>query len=225
MNISKWLEIKSDYEIAKACLWCPRDAGEWHRDDTKGHFHLWKAYYTATQEEEKQNLLYARILIMMSEEDYENRFNNYNCFHRYISPAKEAYKKAIENNEIAPEKEYDELIGKYNYLKYVLALEDGSEESYSMIHGLDKVEGFCFHDAKAKRFEVEVDKAELDIEHCGVVIRLIFKGVFDIQMNTDPVCDYINEFYCYKNFDIQERIVFDIGFYKIVCKEITVEQI
>lgn len=226
MDKAKWLEIESDYEIAKACLWCPREDTNWHRDEEKGYYHLWKAYYNALQEEEKQNLLYVRILIMMSDEDRANRFNNYTCFHRYVSPAKLAYDKAIENNEIAPGEECEYLTRKYNYLKYMLALEDGSDDSYSLIVGLDKIEEFYFHDAKPKRFEVIEDSAELDIQLYDVVsVRLKFKNIFDIQISTDPICDYINEFYCYKNFDIPERIVFDIGFYKIVCEEITVEKI
>ena len=109
MNFSKWLEIESDYEAAKACLWRPREAGEWHRVYAKGHFHLWKAYYAATQEEEKQDLLYARILMMMADEDREDRFNNYIRCHRYIAPAKHAYERAIQNNEVVCDKEYEEL--------------------------------------------------------------------------------------------------------------------
>ena len=225
MNVSKWLEIEADYGIAKICLWCPRDAVNWHKDEERGYFHLWKAYYTATKEEKKQNLLYARILIMMGDEDCANRFDNYTRFHRYFAPAKEAYEKAIANNEVIPSEEYEELVEKYKYLKYMLDMEDGAKESYSMIQGLDKAEAFCFHDAKPKRFEVVGDSAELDIEYYDVTVRLIFKGIFNIQIDTDPICDYINEFYCYKNFDIHERIVFDIGFYKIECEKITAEQI
>jgi hypothetical protein len=226
MNFSKWLEIESDYDAAKACLWCPREAGEWHRVDAKGHFYLWKAYYSATQEEEKQDLLYARILIMMADEDRENRFNNYILFHRYIAPAKDAYERAIQNNEAVCDNEYEKLIRTYNYLKYMLDMEDGSDESYSMICGLNEIEElFCFHDAKTIRFEHVGDTAEIDIKYYDVTVRLIFKGIFDIQINTDPICDYINEFYCYKHFDIPERIVFDIGFYKIVCEQITAEKI
>jgi hypothetical protein len=226
MNFSKWLEIESDYEAAKECLWCPREAGEWHRVDAKGHFHLWKAYYAATQEDEKQDLIYARILIMMADEDRENCFNNYIRFHRYIAPAKDAYERAIQNNEAVCDKEYEKLIRTYNYLKYMLDMEDGSDESYSMICGLNEIEElFCFHDAKTIRFEHIGDTAEIDIKYYDVTVRLIFKGIFDIQINTDPICDYINEFYCYKHFDIPERIVFDIGFYKIVCEQITAEKI
>jgi len=225
MNHSKWLEIKDDYETAKFCLWCPKNVVTWKRNEELGYYHLWKAYYSAQQEEEKQNLLYARILIMMADEDSKHRFDNYTRFHRYIAPAKEAYERAIKNNEITPDKEYNELIKKYNYLKYMLALEDGSEESYSLIAGLNDIEDFCFHDAKPKRFVLNGDGAELVIEYYDLAVRLIFKGIFDIQISTDPICDYINEFYCYKHFVIPERIVFDIGFYKIVCEEITAERI
>ena len=122
--------------------------------------------------------------------------------------------------------EYESLTKKYEYLEYMLGLEDGSDDSYSLINGLDTIKKFYFHDAKPKRFKVIEDSAELDVQLYDVVsVRLKFKNIFDIQIRTDPICDYINEFYCYKNFDLPERIVFDIGFYKIVCEEITAEQI
>lgn len=207
-------------------MWCPKEAIKWKRDPERGYYHLWKAYYFAQQETEKQDLIYAKILIMMADEDRENRFNNYIRFHRYITPAKEAYEKAIQNNEEVCDKEYEELIRTYNYLKYMLDKKDGSDESYSMICGLNEIEElFCFHDAKVIRFEHIGDNAELDIKYYDTTVRIKFSGIFDIRVETDPICDYIGEFYCYRNFDIPERIVFDIGFYKIVCEQITAKKI
>ena len=226
MNHSRWLEIKEDYEAAKLCLWCPKEAIPWKINEERGYYHLWKAYYAAQQEDEKQDLLYARILIMMADEDRRNRFDNYTRFHRYIAPAKEAYERAIKNNDEFSDKEYEKLIRTYDYLKYMLDMEDGSEEAYSMISGLNEIEEpFCFHDAKPKRFEHIGDNAELDIEYHDTTVRLKFSGIFDIRIETDPISDYIGEFYCYRNFDILERIVFDIGFYTIVCEKITAEKI
>ena len=226
MNFSKWLEIESDYEVAKSCLWCPKEAIEWKRESERGYYHLWKAYYFAQQEDEKQDLIYARILIMMADEDRENLFNNYIRFHRYIAPAKDAYERAIQNNEVVCDNEYEKLIRTYNYLKYMLNMEDGSDESYSMICGLNEIEElFGFHDAKPIRFEHIGDNAELDIKYHDTSVRLKFSGIFDIRVETDPICDYIGEFYCYRIFDIPERIVFDIGFYEIVCEKITAEKI
>lgn len=225
MNNSKWNEIKVDYETARNCLWCPREAVEWRREEDKGFYHLWKAYYAAIQETEKQHLLYARILIMMEREDRNSYYNHYTRFHKYVEPAMEAYNKAISNNEQISEKEYQELTRTYNYLKYMLKMEDGSEESYAMIPGLNEIEEFGFHDSKPTRFEHVGNKAELDIDYNGVKARIKFGCIFDIRVDCDPVTDWINEFYCYRDFYIPERIVFDIGFYKIVCEEISAEKI
>ena len=57
-----WKVIAEDYETAKKCLWCTKHAGNWFRQEDKGRYHLWKAYYVATQAEtkemEKVNFLY-----------------------------------------------------------------------------------------------------------------------------------------------------------------------
>lgn len=225
MNNQKWFEIKEDYDIARISLWCPKEAIEWKRDNDKGYYHLWKAYYAAIEQDEKEELLYARILIMMAREDRNSYFNHYYRFHKYIEPAKDAYDKAIANNELISDKEYEELVRTYNYLTYMLKLEDGSKESYSLIPGLNELEEFCFHDSKPIRFEHLGDKAELDLEYYEITIRIRFERIFDIRLECDPVCNWINEFYCYRDFYIPERIVFDIGFYKIVCEAITAEKL
>ena len=53
-------------------------------------------------------------------------------------------------------------------------------------------------------------------------LELFFEEVDDIEIKTDPVCDWINDFYCYPSFYNKKKYVFDIGFYKIICSKIVV---
>ena len=53
-----WSSILEDYEAAKFALWCPDHLGNWRRDDDKGYYHMWKAYYAAITAEEKEPLIF-----------------------------------------------------------------------------------------------------------------------------------------------------------------------
>ena len=70
MNVELWSEISDEYNAAKKCLWCPEHATEWLRDDDEGMYRLWRAYHLAANAEEKNDLLYARVLMMMSDEQH-----------------------------------------------------------------------------------------------------------------------------------------------------------
>ena len=102
-----WIAIAEDYETAKQCLWCPK-ACNWFRQEDKGRYHLWKAYYAATQAETKENLLYARILMMMNDEQY-NAWEH-DRFRKYVASAKEAYEVAIrEGGKLPTAKEMEKV--------------------------------------------------------------------------------------------------------------------
>ena len=99
-----WNSIANDYEEAKKCLWCPKNSGVWYRDEDKGMYHLWRAYFEAVQATTKDDLLYARVLMMMNDE--QHNLHEYTRFHKYIAPAKEAYERAIQrgNNKLTKKK-------------------------------------------------------------------------------------------------------------------------
>ena len=56
MDLKVWKQISKDYEIAKNCLWRHDKIKNWHRDEDKGFYHMWKAYYSALTQEEKELL-------------------------------------------------------------------------------------------------------------------------------------------------------------------------
>ena len=62
-----WEKIRAEYDKARACL---REDGKdgWHRKQEEGWYHLWTAYYLATNTEPKEPLIYARILSMLNAE-------------------------------------------------------------------------------------------------------------------------------------------------------------
>lgn len=57
-----WDTIISDYKEARHCLWCPKNANNWHREENRGYYYLWKAYHFAEEASKKRPLWYARIL-------------------------------------------------------------------------------------------------------------------------------------------------------------------
>ena len=107
-------------------FWCRKNASGWHREEDKGTYHLWKAYYEASNSDEKDYLLYARILMMMYH-DRQHIEYSYTCFHKYIAPAKEAYDKAIADGYIPSDKEIEKV--KY----YFESLKEGADEKLDSI--------------------------------------------------------------------------------------------
>ena len=219
MDLKVWEQISKDYEVAKICLWCPDKIKNWHRDEDKGFYHMWKAYYSALTQEEKELLVYARILVMMA---HERRFsiNNYDCFHKYIEPAMQAYNDAINLGENIPEQELESIKRDFESLEYELKKEEEYEEAYALIEGLNEIENFGFHDSKPVYFEHNEKDAYLDLDYDNNIVRFNFIGVYEIEINGDPTCNYINDFFCYRWWYNKEILYFDIGYYRIKCSKI-----
>lgn len=225
MDTELWKQISDCYNIAKQCLWGSENASNWRREDDKGMYHLWKAYYDATNTADKDYLLYARILMMMYQERRSAEYS-YTCFHKYVSPAKDAYEKAIAIGDNPSDKEMETVRRYYESLKYELekTSDDSNqiEEAYRCIDGLQNIPDFCFHDSKPIYFEHDKDTALLKLDYDGMTISLKFTGLFDVEVNGDPTTNWISEFYCYPDFYNKALLHFDIGYYRILCEKISV---
>ena len=223
-----WQKIADNYRTAKDCLWCPRHAGVWMRQDDKGRYHLWQAYYEAMTSEKKEDpLLYARILMMMSHENYN--YSDYDRFHKFIAPAKDAYEDARASGQTVSDKELEEVNRYYDSLRYVLKKTENTKEqitdAYSCVEGLNDIEEFCFHDSKPVHFEHQDNRALLKLDYDGLCVTFEFTGLMDVQVDGDPTCNWINDFYCYPLFWNPKYYYFDVGYYRITCEHIKVIEV
>ena len=216
-----WAMIFEDYEAAKLALWCPKSCGHWSRDEDKGYYHMWKAYYAALTAEEKDHLLFARILMMMGDEQNYKQ-SDYTRLHRYYLPAKEQYQLAIETGSQPTGKELEHLRLYTDSLNYRFECENKPyDEQISFIEGHEVLSDFEFHDSKVICFSQDENSANMKLKYTKT-LELRFQEVDDIEIRTDPICDWINEFYCYPTFYDKKKYIFDIGFYKIICSRIIV---
>lgn len=95
------------------------------------------------------------------------------------------------------------------------------DEQVSYIEGHEILSDFGFHDSKVVFFSHDEKSATMKVKYTKT-LELRFEEVDDIEIRTDPVCDWINDFYCYPTFYNKKKYVFDIGFYKIICSRIVV---
>ena len=227
MDTGIWKTISDEYKAAKKCLWCPKHSGNWWRDDDGGMYHLWRAYHLATAAEEKDSLLYARILMMMNDEIHN--VYSHTRFHKYVEPAMAFYNKAIEAGDKPCEKELEKARFYYNSLKYELEMtaetSEQYEKSYSMIPGLNEIEDFQFHDSKPLHFEHDSTSAKLVLKYDSVTVTFAFEGLVEIEVNGDPTVNWINDFYCYRAFHNDKLLKFDIGYYRILCENINIVKV
>ena len=216
-----WATILEDYEAAKFALWCPKHCSGWRRDEDKGFYYLWKAYYAALNAEEKEPLLYARILMMMGDEQNYKQ-SDYTRLHRYYLPAKEQYQIALESGLQPTEKELEKMRLYTDSLTYQFECEDKPfDEQISYIEGHEVLADFDFHDSKVIFFSHDENSAIMKLKYTKT-LDLLFEEGDDIEVRTDPVCDWIGDFYCYPAFYNKNKLVFDIEYYKILCSKIVV---
>lgn len=226
MDKELWLQIAEHYKIAKRCLWCPKHASNWRRDEDQGMFHLWQAYYAAICASEKENLLYARVLMMMNDENYN--CSCYERFHKYLSPAMDAYNLALASPDSRKptEKELQKIRFLFETTQYEVRKKSGTEEelnaAYAQIEGLNAVQEFQIHDSKPIYFSQDDFTAILKLQFEDVTVTLQFWDLYDIQISCDPLANWITEFYCYPSYYDSNQIIFDIGYYQILCKKIQV---
>jgi hypothetical protein len=222
---SEWEEIRSDYNKAKEALWCPRGQKNWHREEEIGRYYMWKAYHSACEAEPKDQLLYARILAMMADESRIST-SDYKRYHKFIKPAAEAYALAEKAGQHPTDRERENIRLSAESLAYTLACRDASyEEQIRCIKGYEKLDDFGFHDSKPVGFEHTEKTARLKLKYDATTVTFLFEDIFDIHIDTDPLVDWVTEFCCYRSFYDRKRIVFDVGYYKIVCSAVTVERV
>lgn len=230
MNNDNWNEIKKDYDTAYSCLCCPKDCDFWHRENDKGLYHLWKAYYNSQNTDSKDNLTYARILMLMNHET-QMQVTEYDRLKKFIEPAHEAFVNATKTGNPPTAKEMEYATDLFNSMSYTINKETFThknyEQSLSIIenHELLSEYDFGFYDSKPVYFEHTDKHAILKLRYDEITCTLRFDELYEISVHTDPVVDWIGDFCCYQLFHDKTTICFDIGIYKIICKKIAVTDI
>lgn len=218
----KWIQIYDDYKKAKSALWEQKNCLKWQRDENTGCYYMWKAYYNALMAEEKEPLIFARILIMLAKEQNYKQ-SDYTRLHHYLLPAKEQYQFAFEAGLFPAKKELEQMNFEIDRLNYKFSCEDAPyDKQVAFIEGYEKLSDFEFHDSKVIFFSHDKNSATMELDYCDLTLKLLFEKIDDIHIDTNPVCDWINDFYCYPCFYNKNKLFFDIGFYQIICSKITV---
>jgi hypothetical protein len=124
------------------------------------------------------------------------------------------------------DKELEKIQHSADFLAYVLECKDAPyEEQIQLINGYEKLNDFGFHDSKPVWFEHTEQNARLKLKYDGITAVFLFEGIEYVYIDSDPLTNWIGDFYCYRYFHDRELIMFDVGFYKIVCSTISVENI
>ena len=226
MNKELWQTIAEDYKKARYYLYgkgVPKDQ-HWHRDEIEGQYYLLKAFRAAKAEEEKNHLLYARLLMSMQYQEYGYQ----SCYqkHKYISEAIKEYALAAGEGEKPSEKELSYANRELLYCEYMIDIYSSSDESYKKglaILGMDEENAFNFADSYVDHFEYNAQNALLVLKNWEEKISFEFTGLCNIYLDTAPETDYMEELYCYKGYSGYSVLLhFDIGFLRIECEKIRV---
>lgn len=219
-----WDKIIEDYKIARECLVYSKKKDCWIRQEDKGMYHLWSAYYAAINAEEKNHLYYARVLSLMGWEMYPKN-SNYELLNKYYKPAVEQYNLAWEENpDCVNPKEVENVKKSYEYYKYIVEksrIRNDADyyNAIKLLEGHEYLDEFSFHDSKFITLECNDQSAVLKLQD-GDIYHFEFSDIYDIEMNCDPLTAYISDFAIYQAAPDLETIVFDIEFLKIICKHI-----
>lgn len=223
-----WDRIIENYKIARECLVYSKKKDFWIRQEDKGMYHLWTAYYAAINAEEKNHLLYARVLSLMG---WEMQAKSSNCelLNKYYKPAIEQYDLALkENPHCVYLKEIENVRKSYEYYKYIVEKSKiRTDEDYSnaikLLEGYECLDEFSFHDSKFISLKCNDQSAVLKLQY-GDIYHFEFSDIYDVEMNCDPLTAYVSDFAIYQAAPDSETIVFDIEFLKINCKHIKVHK-
>lgn len=223
-----WDRIIENYKIARECLVYSKKKDFWIRQEDKGMYHLWTAYYAAINAEEKNHLLYARVLSLMGWE-MQAKSSNYELLNKYYKPAIEQYDLALkENPHCVYLKEIENVRKSYEYYKYIVEKSKiRTDEDYSnaikLLEGYECLDEFSFHDSKFISLKCNYQSAVLKLQY-GDIYHFEFSDIYDVEMNCDPLTAYVSDFAIYQAAPDSETIVFDIEFLKINCKHIKVHK-
>lgn len=226
-----WDEIRVLYEKAKSCLWCPKNIASWHREEELGWHYMWSAYHYATisDMEVTDHRTLARILFMLSHEmDYKT--SDYERYRKFLLPAVLEYEKAIACGQNIEDAEFRRVKEESDSLEYRIKYEYETEENLKDILGLIEngnlldEKGFGFHDSKPCYFQNTNKKAILRLEYEGLLATFIFEDVYSIEIKTDPLTNWVKEWYCYR---IKEtgHIKFSVGDYCIICESVALQDL
>ena len=159
---------------------------------------------------------------MMMGDELINEQSDYTCLHKYYLPAKEQYQLAIESGLNPTEEELERMRLSTKRLSYKFERQAKPyEEQLAYIEGHEVLSDFEFHDSKVVFFSHDENCAVIKLKN-SKVLELHFEEVDYIETRTDPVCDWIGDFYCYPAFYDKSRLIFDIDYYKITCAKIVV---
>ena len=162
---------------------------------------------------------------MMADESRSSTFD-YERYHKFVKPSMEAYELAINAGQKPAKKELEKIRYWSDLLSYELNCKQAPyDEQIKYIKGYEQLNDFQFHDSKPVWFEHTEEIARLKLRYDDITVTFLFEGIGDIHIVTDPLTDWVYDFYCYPCFHNEESLQFDIGFYKIACSSISVEKI
>ena len=156
-NKIDWNQIRELYNKARYCLWCPKHAENWVRDEENGIFYLWSAYHYAklANDNDLDHLTYARILAMMANE-LRNKMSDYDRYHKYIVPSMQEYENAIAAGKRISDREYESIRNERDSVSYKLMHESADEnnqfESLKIIENSELLREKDFSSTTASQF-------------------------------------------------------------------------
>ena len=218
-----WKKIEKDFKIAKKNLTCPKNVSYWVRNENIGLYYLLKAYNAAIKTDKKNNLIFARILMLMAK---EKNLSDYEKYHKFILPSFKAYKQAMKDNMHPTNEDLALIIEMHDAYKKILdGWDEGEKQACSIIKGLEEIDGFQFYDAKLGKFEYDNRTAKLEIIFEETIVQLNFEGVEDYSANIATCGEYIENIAFHCGLKYPYVINFDIGYYSICCESISAKVI
>ncbi len=220
-----WDSIIEDYKKARFALVCPEHCSGWHINYDNGFYYLWKAYHDATEAKTKKPLWYARILDLMGNQQ-RYKMSDYDRFKKFVEPAYEQYKIALNTDNPPTPKEWDFAEREYKSMLYEIEIKDSPyDEQMKIIEGYEQLDDFGFHDSKPVFFSHTDKSAELHLEFGDIIVVFGFEDIYDIHVDGDPLTNWINDFYCYRSYFNKDFIIFDVGYYIISCSRVFVKSV
>lgn len=226
--MSEWDIITENYYKATQYLIYQNHGTYWHRDIENGLYYLLKAYRLAEEIEEKNHLCYARILAMIADEMH-SVMSKYDVLKKYIEPSLKEYELAQQEDDKPTEEELNKIRDKFQALSYEFEMKANikinCENALKLIKNNELLKDFSFHDSQPIFFSHDKEKAVLKLDYNGTVATFEFNDVSEMYSQIDPHYDWVFEFYCYRKNQNPNKLIFDIGLYTIICKNITVTNI
>ena len=224
------VKIKSDSRVTE--WWDVNTRSYWQKDELHGLQYLLLAYNEAVKQEEKNHLLFARILMLMYR-DYRG-VGEYEQLKLFLAPAIGEYELAVkEDGKLHIEKEIEFARGVHDYVKNGVDHRKNSQEVYNealkLIDGWNDslAEKLWFHDAYIEDFHIV--KNGHDNASADMVLRqednkflLHFDNVVDLKSDVDLWQNYIFDMHCYRQGDY---LCFDVELFTILCDKVSVKEL